>query len=112
MKSILEIYSRLNEAAIRDERFMQEIFETEVYSHAKPQLTIVDLGAYTGEFCFYCLPFAKRLYAVEPDPRPYGVMGQYVKEFQLEDKMSTFQIAIGRSNELRKIGRASCRERV
>ena len=101
MKSILEIYSKLNEAVIQDARFMKEIFETEVYWPAKPQLTVVDLGAYTGEFCFYCLPFAKRLYAVEPDPRLFGELEKYIKEFELVEKISTHQLAIGRKNEIR-----------
>src|SRR3990167_2479110 len=60
MNNILALYSSLYKSK---QRFIDEVFESEVYKAATPQLTILDLGAYEGEFSFYCLNFAKKIYA-------------------------------------------------
>lgn len=94
MKSILEIYSVLNEASKGGERFIGEVFTDKVYDSCKPKLTVVDLGGFTGEFSFMCLPFAKEIYCVEPDPVPFAQLKKYVADFELEDRMKIFNFAI------------------
>ena len=90
MTRILELYKEIFD---NKQRFIDEIFESEIYRWACPRLTIVDIGAYEGEFGFYCYNFAKKIYAIEPDPRPYAVLEKYIKDYEL-DKMQCFPIAI------------------
>ena len=92
MNNILALYSSLYKSK---QRFIDEVFESEVYKAAIPQLTILDLGAYEGEFSFYCLNFAKKIYAVEPDPGPYKVLSSRVEKYNLGNKIKIFPIAIG-----------------
>ncbi len=99
MSKILNLYKRLLE---EDGRFVDEVFASEIYKPGLPQLTIVDIGAYEGEFSFYCLPMATKIYAVEPDPQPYKTMENRVKEFQFEDVMEIFNIAISGKSEERR----------
>ena len=91
MSRILELYSELLESK---QRFLDEVFEQEIYRRACPQLTIVDLGAYEGEFSFYCLNFAKRIYAFEPDPRPYKVLEERVKKYELGGIIKIYPMAV------------------
>jgi len=88
---ILDLYSHLNQ---NGQRFVDEVFVAEIYSRCKPKLTVVDLGAFNGEFAYYCLPFADAVYCVEPDPGPYTKMVEIIEKFKLEDKIFTFPIAI------------------
>ena len=90
MSKILDLYSEL---LSQKHRFIDEIFEAEIYGEACPKLTIVDLGAYEGEFSFYCYNFAKVIYAVEPDPQPYAILADHIKRFEL-DKIKAFNLAI------------------
>lgn len=93
--SILDLYAEL----LKDrERFIDEVFEAEIYKLACPRLTVVDVGAYRGEFGFYCLPFADKIYCIEPDPHPYASLIEYIKDFGLEDKVSSFPIALSNKN--------------
>ena len=71
MSKILELYAELLDSK---QRFLDEIFVAEIYKGACPKLTIFDLGAYEGEFSFYCLNFAKKIYAFEPDPTPFAIL--------------------------------------
>ena len=103
MSKILELYSELNEASKKGSRFIDECFIHDVYSDARPKKVIVDLGAYTGEFSFYCLPFAERIYAVEPDPIPFLLMEKYVKDFGFDKIISVHQLAIAESDGTRKM---------
>lgn len=92
MGKILELYSKIHDKSFTpNARFIDEIFKDEIYKAAAPQLTVVDLGAYEGEFGYYCLPFAKKIYAVEPDPRPFSILDSMVKEFQLQESISCHQ---------------------
>ena len=52
MKSILEIYSKLFKDA-NSSRFLRETFIDLVYKDASPKLTVVDIGAYAGDFSFF-----------------------------------------------------------
>lgn len=98
MSKILELYKDILESK---QRFVDEIFEDEIYRSGVPQLTIIDLGAYEGEFSFYCLNFAKKIYAIEPDPHPYAVLERRIKEYGLEDRIECFNVAIGNSTQER-----------
>lgn len=95
MKNILKLYKGLEESK---ERFIDETFEKEIYTSVRPQLTIIDGGAYGGEFSFYCLPFAKKIYAFEPDPRPYDIFKQLIEEFELSDVIELSDKALAGSN--------------
>lgn len=95
MKNILKLYKKLEESK---ERFIDETFELQIYNPVRPQLTIIDGGAYGGEFSFYCLPFAKKIYAFEPDPKPYAIMEQLIKEFELGDIIELSSKALAGSN--------------
>lgn len=95
MSKILELYQELFESK---QRFLDEVFELEIYKKASPQLTIIDLGAYEGEFAFYCLNFAKKIYAVEPDPTPYKVLQERITKFDLSNIIKVFPIAIAGKN--------------
>src|SRR3989304_8624152 len=98
---ILDLYEELNRKRVDSTgygRFINEIFVDEVYKEAKPKLTIVDLGAYEGEFGFYCLPFASKIYAVEPDPRPFQVMKTMISQYGLDDTIRIFPVAISSKN--------------
>lgn len=90
MNRILELYSKLlhqSKAGDGTERFIKDTFIDEEYNSVFPQLTIIDAGAYQGDFSFACLPFAKIIYAFEPDPRPFKVFKETVDEFELGDKI-------------------------
>jgi len=87
---ILELYKEISG---NGQRFIDEIFEAEIYKWACPQLTIVDIGAYEGEFGYYCYNFARKIYSIEPDPRPYKILQKHIKDYEL-DKMQCFPIAI------------------
>src|SRR3990167_2178645 len=91
MSRILELYKELFDSK---QRFIDEVFEQEVYKRACPQLTIIDLGAYEGEFSFYCLNFAKRIYAFEPDPRPFKVLEERVKKYELGKIIKVYPMAV------------------
>ena len=91
MSRILELYKELFDSK---QRFIDEVFEQEIYKKANPQLTIIDLGAYEGEFAFYCLNFAKRIYAFEPDPRPFKVLEERVKKYELGKIIKAYPMAV------------------
>jgi len=97
MNNILALYSSLYKSK---QRFIDEVFESEVYKAATPQLTILDLGAYEGEFSFYCLNFAKKIYAVEPDPGPYKILEERINQYDLGKIIKIFPMAItGKSGD-------------
>ena len=100
MSKILELYKYLLDGFTDDppKRFIDEIFKDETYKSVCPQLTIIDGGAYEGEFGFYCLPFAKVIYAFEPDPRPFKVMDETIKEFELQDVIKHSSKALAGEN--------------
>ena len=93
MSKVLELYKNILES---NQRFVDEVFENEEYRAAVPQLTIIDLGAYEGEFSFYCYNFAKKIYAIEADPRPYKVLAKRIEKYKL-DRVECFPIALSGS---------------
>ena len=94
MSKVLELYKDILESK---QRFVDEVFEAEIYKSGVPQLTIIDLGAYEGEFSFYCFNFAKKIYADEPDPRPYAILEERIKKYDLGDRVEAFPLAISNS---------------
>lgn len=95
MSKILDLYKDILE---NKHRFDDEIFEAEIYKSAVPHLTIIDLGAFQGEFSFYCYNFADKIYAIEPDPTPYAVLKERVDKYSL-DKIKLFPIALSNNSE-------------
>ena len=97
---ILDLYGELNKKYRDGARFIDEVFVDEIYKSARPRLTVVDLGAYEGEFSFYCLPFAKDIYAVEPDPMPFRVMNNMVTKHELEEIIRVYPVAISKETKM------------
>ena len=97
---ILDLYEELNKKHRSGTRFIDEVFVDEIYKSARPRLTVVDLGAYEGEFSFYCLPFAKDIYAVEPDPMPFRVMNNMVTKHELEEIIRVYPVAISSETKM------------
>ena len=97
---ILDLYEELNKKHRSGTRFIDEVFVDEIYKSVCPRLTVVDLGAYEGEFSFYCLPFAKDIYAVEPDPTPFSVMNGMVTKYKLEEVVRVFPVAISSETKM------------
>lgn len=94
---ILELYKEL---AANKDRFIEEVFDGAEYQSAYPKLTILDIGAYGGEFSFACLNFASKIYAIEPEPTAWETLKRRFEEYELQDKMEIFNIAIaGKSGE-------------
>lgn len=91
MSKVLELYKDILESK---QRFIDEVFEAEIYRSGVPQLTVVDIGAYKGEFSFYCFNFARKIYAIEPDPRPFAILEKRIKDYALGDRIECFPIAI------------------
>ena len=98
MSKVLELYKDILESK---QRFVDEVFDAEIYRSSVPQLTIIDLGAYEGEFSFYCFNFAKKIYAIEPDPRPYAILEKRIKDYDLGNRIACFPIAISDSKKER-----------
>jgi len=91
VSKILELYAELLDSK---QRFLDEIFVAEIYKGACPKLTIFDLGAYEGEFSFYCLNFAKKIYAFEPDPTPFAILKKRIKKYDLNKVIKIYNKAI------------------
>jgi len=82
MSRILEAYQDILE---HKHRFVDETFYKDEYRDVCPQLTIVDAGAYEGDFSFYCYNFAKKIYAFEPDPVPFANLKRLVSSYEMGD---------------------------
>lgn len=88
--NILDLYKNIDQT----QRFVDEVFLAETYKPVRPQLTIIDGGAYEGEFSYYCLPFAKVIYAFEPDPTPFAYMDNMIKKHGLGDVIKHSNLAL------------------
>jgi len=99
MSKILEVYKDCFE---NNGRFLDETFVEEIYSSIIDRKVIVDIGAYEGEFGYYCYNFASEIYAIEPDPRPFNVMKERAKKFEL-DRFKLFNIGISGKSGDRKL---------
>jgi len=73
MKAIF--YDDLGTSAILHQ--LTEIYESKVYRpflYGKKDLNIIDAGANIGMFSLYASPVAKRILAIEPNPKLYGCL--------------------------------------
>ena len=78
----------------KDDRFFNEVFEREIYSPVLERgdnLTVIDLGAFHGEFDFYIYDKAKIIYAIEPQQEAYR---QLVENCIDLPKISTHRLII------------------
>lgn len=66
-----------------DERFIREILVGEEYKYLYDYDTVVDLGANIGTFSLWIYPHAKRIYAVEPNPKAMRLLEQTIKDNKL-----------------------------
>ena len=101
--NILELYSELNERVKEGRRFFSDTFKNEEYVASTPKLTVIDLGAWQGDYSFYCLPFSDNIYSIEPDPVPYKILEDTVEKYALKDKIKTFRLAIHDKNGMVKM---------
>lgn len=91
---ILELYKDLAED---NGRFIDELINREEYREALPKLTILDIGAYAGEFAFYSLVVADKIYCFEPDPKPFAKLEERVNKYDL-DKIKIYNMAVSDSS--------------
>lgn len=66
-----------------DERFIREILIENEYKYLYDYDTVVDLGANIGTFSLWIYPHAKRIYAVEPNPKAMKLLEQTIKDNKL-----------------------------
>lgn len=99
MSKILNLYTDLNN---KRKRFIDELFDGDEYREALPKLTILDIGAYEGEFAFYSLNCADKIYCFEPDPVPFAELKRRVEDFSLGDKIQIYPIALSDSKGIKK----------
>lgn len=95
---ILELYTEIKKRVDTGSRFYVDTFKGQEYVASAPKLTVIDIGAWQGDYSYYCLPFADIIYAIEPDPVPYQILEDTVKQFGLQDKIKTFRLAINNRN--------------
>jgi len=89
---------------VDDEAAIQEIFEEDVYrvNEILKGGVVIDLGAHIGTLTLRC---AKErdcfVYAYEPNPHSYNLLVENVKLNHLQNKVKTFNLAIGKSCDMR-----------
>ena len=70
--------------------FWKEIFEQGEYKQARDiegdDLTIIDIGALSGEFSWWMYDKAKRIYAIEPHKESFKELMYNVKNYDKESK--------------------------
>lgn len=76
-----------------DERFIREILIGDEYKYLYDYDTVVDLGANIGTFSFWIYDRSKRIFAVEPNPKPMRLLEQTVKDNYLT-KITTVEVAV------------------
>jgi len=82
----------------KNHRFFKEVFEGEIY---KPTInrgklrTVIDLGAFHGEFSFYIYDLADKIYAIEPHPDAFKNL---VKNCKGLNKIIPAQLIVSNSN--------------
>lgn len=60
------------------DRFINEVFVGNEYSYLHDYDVVLDVGANIGTFSFWIYPHAKRIYAVEPNPKAIRLLEQTV----------------------------------
>lgn len=94
---ILEVY---NDLFNNRERFIDEIFDMEIYKDGFPKLTVIDGGAYMGELGFYYYGVLDKYYGFEPDSKPFERLKTRVESFGM-NRMIVSNKALGRNGERR-----------
>lgn len=79
------------------DRFIKEILIGQEYKYLFNYDTVVDLGSNIGTFSFDIYPYAKRIYAVEPNPKAMNLLKKTIEENKLE-KITAIECAITGSN--------------
>lgn len=78
----------------KDDRFFNEVFTS---YHYDLNLTILDVGALAGEFSFGISPFAKQVYAIEPNSDYFRELESNIKEFEFNNVLP-FKLALARES--------------
>lgn len=66
-----------------DVRFLEEVIRRKEYEFLFKYDTVVDLGANVGAFTFWIYSYARRIYSVEPNPKPMRLLQQTKKDNNL-----------------------------
>lgn len=85
-----------------DERFIGEILVGDEYGYLYDYDTVVDLGANIGTFSIWIYDHAKRIYAVEPNPAPIGLLRKTIEDNKLY-KIIPIEVAITGTNGVRHL---------
>lgn len=85
-----------------DERFIREILIENEYKYLYDYDTVVDLGANIGTFSLWIYPHAKRIYAVEPNPKAMKLLEQTIKDNKLY-KIIPVEVAVTGSDGNRQL---------
>lgn len=79
---------------------LQEIFKDRVYEpylKGKKDLTILDCGAFYGNASYYFSPFAKQIYAFEPNKESYDI-AKLQMEFNEIKNVKLFNMAVSNTD--------------
>ena len=76
-----------------DERFIREILVGDEYKYLCDYDTVVDLGANIGTFSLWIYDRAKRIFAVEPNPKPMELLRKTIEDNGL-DKIIPVEVAV------------------
>lgn len=94
-----ELIEQLVEKNLKqDHRFFKEVFEAEIYKPTRERGnlgTVIDVGAFHGEFSFYVYNLAEKIYAIEPQPDAFKTLIENCKDFP---KIKPIQLIISGSN--------------
>lgn len=76
-----------------NDRFIKDVIINEEYKFLFSYDTVIDIGANIGTFSLWIYPHAKRIYAVEPNPKAMMLLEKTVADNNLE-KIYTVEAAI------------------
>lgn len=82
------------------DRFIEEVLVGEEYKYLFDYDTVVDLGSNIGTFALWIYPYAKTIYAVEPNPIAMKMLEKTIEDNGL-DKVTPVLVAITGSDEKR-----------
>jgi FkbM family methyltransferase len=89
---------------VDDVAAIQEVFEEDVYRVREIPKggLVIDLGAHIGTLTLRCaIERDCFVYAYEPNPHSYDLLVENIRLNQLESKVKTFNIAVGKHCEMR-----------
>lgn len=85
-----------------DDRFIREILIEDEYKYLYDYDTVVDLGANIGTFSLWIYDRAKRIFAVEPNPKPMELLRKTIDDNKL-DKIIPVEVAITGTDGYRRL---------